>query len=121
MHERLRSFVKSCALGPYSDNRRAERGEGAPTATSRSTRGSSECNVETLEADLWPELFGIVVIAERWHSLRQLEPLGFESSVDVHVRLYRGGFVERSDAHEPEIRSLPVVAPECGLTLGTTV
>jgi hypothetical protein len=39
----------------------------------------------------------------------------------VHVRLQGAGLVERSDAHEPEIRPAPVVAPERCLTPGAAV
>ncbi len=39
----------------------------------------------------------------------------------MHVRLQGAGFVERSDAHEPDIGLAPIVAPERGLTLGAAV
>ena len=39
----------------------------------------------------------------------------------MDVRLKGAGFVERSDAHEPEIGPLAVVAPDRGLALGAAV
>jgi hypothetical protein len=81
----------------------------------------SERGVEAFETGLGPELAGVVVIPERRHSLRQLEPLRFPPGVDVHVRLQRAGLVERSDAYEPEIGFAPVVAPDRGLTPGAAV
>lgn len=39
----------------------------------------------------------------------------------MHVRFQSSGFVERPDAHEPEIRSAPIVAPDSRLTLGAAV
>src|SRR4029453_12566068 len=62
-----------------------------------------------------------VVIPERRRSLRQLEPLRFPPGVDVHVRLRRARLVERAGAHEAQVGSMPVVAPDCGLTFGAAV
>ena len=86
-----------------------------------STLRLSERGVEAFEAGVGPELTGGVVIPERWGLLRQLEPIRFPPSVDVHVRLQGTGLIERSDAHEPEIGPAPVIAPERGLTPGATV
>src|SRR5205823_9216137 len=87
----------------------------------RSALRLSERGVEAFEADLGPELAGVVVIPERRRSLRQLEPLRFPPGVDVHVRLQGAGLVERADAHEPDIGLAPVVAPDRGLTPGASV
>jgi len=83
--------------------------------------GSSEGSVEAFEAGLWPELPRFVVIPERRRSLRQIEPLRFPPGINVNVRFEGARFVERSDAHEPEIGSPPVVAPDRGLTLEAPV
>ena len=91
------------------------------TGRKRSALRFCERSVEAFETGLGPELAGVVVIPERRRSLRQLEPLRFPASVDVHVRLQGAGLVERSDAHEPEIGLAPVVAPDRGLTPGATV
>ena len=87
----------------------------------RSALRLSERGIEAFEAGLGPELIGLVVIPERRCSLRQLEPLRFRARVDVHVRLQRARFVERSDAHEAEIGPPPVIAPDRGLTPGAAV
>jgi hypothetical protein len=84
-------------------------------------RVTAERGVEAFEAGFGPELACFVVIPERRRSLRQLEPLRFRARVDVHVRLQRAGLVERSDAHEADVGSAPVVTPDRGLTLGTAV
>ena len=92
-------------------------GEGAPGPRGkRSALCLFERGVEAFEAGCGPELFRVVVIAERRRSLRQLEPLRFPPGVDVYVRLQSAGLVERADAYEPEIRPAPVVAPERRLT-----
>ena len=83
--------------------------------------GSSEGSVEAFEAGLWPELPRFVVIPERRCSLRQIEPLRLPPGVNVNIRLEGARFVERSDAHEPEIGSPPVVTPDRGLTLEAPV
>src|SRR5690349_11188492 len=84
-------------------------------------RVTVERGVESFEVGFGPELPGVVVIPERGRSFRQLEPLHFPPGVDVHVRLHRAGLVERPDAYEAKIGPAAVVAPERGLTLGTTV
>src|SRR5262245_1143142 len=76
---------------------------------------------QAFEAGLGPELSGFVVIPERRGSLRQFEPLRLPPRVDVNVWLQGAGFVERSNAHEPEIRPASVVAPDRGLTFGAAV
>src|SRR4030095_7166752 len=90
----------------------------ARCGSKRSALRLSERGVEAFEAGLGPELAGVVVIPERRRSLRQLEPLRFPPGVDVHVRLEGSRLVDRSDAHEPEIRLSSVVAPDRGLTAG---
>jgi hypothetical protein len=87
----------------------------------RSALHLSERGVEAFEAGLRPELAGLVVIAERRRSLRQLEPLRFPPGVDVHVRLQRARLVERADAHEADVGSMSVVAPNRRLTPGAAV
>ena len=74
-----------------------------------------------MDAGLWPELAGVVVMPERRCPLGEVEPFRFIMSVNVHVRLQGAGFVQRADAHEAEIGPAPVVAPERGLTPGAAV
>jgi hypothetical protein len=80
-----------------------------------------ERSVETLEAGLRPELSGVVIISKRRRSIRQLDPFRFVLGVDVHVWLQDARLVERADAHEPEIESVAVVAPDRSLTPGAAV
>ncbi len=108
--------------------RRAQRREGAPAPPRRdaarcgqSALPLSKRSIEAFESVLGPELAGLVVIPERRRSLRQLEPLGLRARVDVHVRLQRARVVERADAHEADVGSMSVVAPDGGLTFGTTI
>jgi hypothetical protein len=95
--------------------------EGRLERTKRSALLLSQRGVEAFEAGLGPKLAGIVVIPERRRSLRQIEPLRFRARVDVHVRFQRVRRVERADAHEAEIGSMSVIAPDRRLTPGTAI
>ena len=81
----------------------------------------AERGVEAFEAGLGPELPGFVVIPEGRRSFRQLEPFRFPSGVDVDVRLESAGFIECSNAHEPEIESSPIIAPYRGLAFWAAI
>lgn len=77
--------------------------------------------MKPFETRFWPQFFRRVIIAERWRSLRQLQPFRFPSSVDVNVRLQSIWIVQRADAHKPEIRPAAVITPDGRLAFGTTV
>ena len=75
----------------------------------------------SLQAFLWPHLFGVVIVLKSGCAFREPKPRHLTPSINVDIRSDGARVVERSDANESDLGPTPVVTPNRGFAFGAPV